>query len=295
MLHDPGKLAVPAEILTKQGPLNSDEWAEVHRHPSVGSDLLRTISPGLDPVAAAVRAHHERWDGRGYPDGLAGANIPLAGRIVAVADVYDALTHPRSYRPNAYTLTAAVEYLTTNAGSHFAPDVIEAFGRMPELRPHDQVGIERKRIAAEFLDEVRRIDRALVELHGRIDDAVKAARTSVTDVFGVGPIVACYLIGYSGDVHRFPSAGHYARYNATAPIEASTGPKKRHRLNPNGNRQLNHAIHIAALGQISHDTPGRAYYLAKQTEGKSRKEAMRCLKRRISVAVHRQLRADTTT
>ena len=137
------------------------------------------------------------------------------------------------------------------------------------------------------------IDRALVELHRRIDDAVKPRRTSVTDVFGVGPIVACYLIGYSGDIRRFPTAGHYARYNATAPIEASSGPKVRHRLNPNGNRQLNHAIHIAALGQISHDTPGRAYYLAKQADGKSRKEAMRCLKRRISDAVYRQLRADT--
>ena len=114
----------------------------------------------------------------------------------------------------------------------------------------------------------------------------------MTDVFGVGPIVAAYLIGYSGDIRRFPSAGHYARYNATAPIEASSGPKVRHRLNPNGNRQLNHAIHIAALGQISHDTPGRAYYLAKQADGKSRKEAMRCLKRRISDAVYRQLRAD---
>ena len=77
-------------------------------------------------------------------------------------------------------------------------------------------------------------------------------------MFGVGPIVAAYLIGYSGDIRRFPTAGHYARYNATAPIEASSGPKVRHRLNPNGNRQLNHAIHIAALGQISHDTPGRA-------------------------------------
>ena len=163
-----------------------------------------------------------------------------------------------------------------------------------KLRPHDPVAIERKRIAAEFLDEVRRIDRTLVELHGRIDDAVKAARTSVTDVFGVGPIVACYLIGYSGDVRRFPTAGHYARYNATAPIEASSGPTKRHRLNPNGNRQLNHAIHITALGQISHDTPGRAYYLHKQTQGKSRKEAMRCVKRRISDAVYRQLRADLT-
>ena len=81
-------------------------------------------------------------------------------------------------------------------------------------------------------------------------------------------------------------------YYATAPIEASSGPKIRHRLNPNGNRQLNHAIHIAALGQISHETAGRAYYLAKQADGKSRKEAMRCLKRRISDAVYRQLRAD---
>jgi transposase len=121
-----------------------------------------------------------------------------------------------------------------------------------------------------------------------------ASRTTVTDIHGVGPIVACYLIGYTGDIARFASAGHYARYNATAPIEASSGPKARHRLNPNGNRQLNHAIHIAALGQISHDTPGRAYYLRKQAEGKTRKEAMRCLKRRISDAVYRQLRANLT-
>jgi transposase len=161
-----------------------------------------------------------------------------------------------------------------------------------KVRPVDAIGIERKRIAVEFLDEVHRIDLALVELHRRIGDAVTISCTSVTDVFGVGPIVACYLIGYSGDVRRFPSAGHYARYNATAPIEASSGPKVRHRLNPNGNRQLNHAIHIAALGQISHDSPGRVYYLAKQAHGKSRKEAMRCLKRRISDAVYRQLRAD---
>jgi transposase len=160
------------------------------------------------------------------------------------------------------------------------------------IRPADAISIYRKQIAAEFLDDVRRHDRALVELHQRIIIAVKAADTTVTDVHGVGPIVACYLIGYSGDVRRFPTAGHYARYNATAPIEASSGPKVRHRLNPNGNRQLNHAIHIAALGQISHDTTGRAYYLAKQADGKSRKEAMRCLKRRISDAIYRHLRTD---
>jgi transposase len=167
-----------------------------------------------------------------------------------------------------------------------------ASAELRKVRPADAIGIERKRIAVELLDEVRRTDLALVELHGRINDAVNASRTSVTDVFGVGPIVACYLIGYSGDVRRFPSPGHYARYNATAPIEASSGPKVRHRLNPNGNRQLNHAIHVAALGQISHDSPGRAYYLSRQADGKSRKEAMRCLKRRVSDAVYRQLCAD---
>jgi transposase len=161
-----------------------------------------------------------------------------------------------------------------------------------KLRPADVIGIERKRIAVEFLDEVRRVDVALVELHERIEHAVKAADTSVTDVYGVGPIVACYLIGFSGDMGRFPTAGHYARYNATAPIEASSGPRVRHRLNPNGNRQLNHALHLGAVTQIAHDTPGRAYYLRKQSDGKSRKEAMRCLKRRISDVVFRQLVAD---
>jgi transposase len=114
------------------------------------------------------------------------------------------------------------------------------------IRPADAIGAERKHLAVELLDEVRRHDRSLIELHQRIITAVRAANTTVTDVRGVGPIVAAYLIGYSGDVRRFPTAGHYARYNATAPIEASSGPTIRHRLNPNGNRQLNHAIHIAA-------------------------------------------------
>ena len=168
-----------------------------------------------------------------------------------------------------------------------------AASELRKVKPEHAIAIERKHLANEFLDEVRRHDRAINELEGRIVTAVRAAHTSVTDVFGVGPIVACYLIGPTGDIGRFASAGHDARYNATAPIEASSGPRVRHRLNPNGNRQLNHALHVAALGQISHDTPGRAYYLEKQAQGKSRKEAMRCLKRRISDAVYRALRADT--
>ena len=120
-----------------------------------------------------------------------------------------------------------------------------------------------------------------------------ASKTTVDHIYGIGPIGAAIIVGRSGDIRRYPTAGHYARHNGTAPLEASSGPKARHRLNPRGDRQLNHAIHTAALTQIAHDTPGRAYYLRKQAEGKTKKEAMRALKRRISDVVYRQLISDT--
>jgi transposase len=101
-----------------------------------------------------------------------------------------------------------------------------AASELRKLRPQDAIGIERKRIACEFLDEVRRHDQALIELRHRIDTAVGAAETTVTDVHGVGPIVAAYLIGYTGNIARFPSTGHYARYNATAP-KGRSGPATR--------------------------------------------------------------------
>lgn len=164
---------------------------------------------------------------------------------------------------------------------------------LARIRATDPMALERKALARDLLAEVRRADRDLTELVSRIQAAVAASASTVTDVFGVGPIVAAYLLGHTGDVARFPSAGHYARYNGSAPIEASSGPTKRHRLNPRGNRQLNHALHMAAVTQVAHDTPGRAYYLRKQAEGHGRKEAMRALKRRISDAVYRQLVADS--
>jgi transposase len=160
------------------------------------------------------------------------------------------------------------------------------------IRPITAIDVERKALARDLLAEVRRHDRELADHLVRVREAVAASGTTLTGLHGVGPIVAAYVLGYSGDICRFPSAGHYARYNATAPIEASSGPVIRHRLNPRGNRQLNHAMHMIAVTQIRHDTPGRAYYQHKQAEGHSRKEAMRALKRRISNAVYRQLVAD---
>lgn len=168
----------------------------------------------------------------------------------------------------------------------------QAARTMSRIQPATTIAAERKALARELLSELRRHDRDLDELAAKIAIAVRASGTTVTEVHGVGPIMAAYIIGHTRDVSRFPTAGHYARYNATAPISASTSGEKRHRLNPYGNRQLNHAMHVAAVTQASHDTPGRVYYLRKIEQRHGRKEALRALKRQISDAVYRQLIAD---
>jgi len=155
--------------------------------------------------------------------------------------------------------------------------------------------VTRERIAAghQLLEEARVLYASRVEVRKRTAETIIASATTVTDVYGIGPLMAAIIIGRVGDIRRFPTSGHFARHNGTAPIEASPGPKKRHRLNPRGDRQLNHAIHMAAVTQISYDTFGRVYYLRKQAEGKTRKEAMRALKRHISDAVYQRLITDT--
>jgi transposase len=161
------------------------------------------------------------------------------------------------------------------------------------VHPVTAVGVERKNLALELVGDIRRLDRAIAGVKARAKVAVAASGSSITDITGVGPIVAALILGHVGDVSRFPNSGHFASYNGTAPIEASSGPKVRHRLNPRGNRQLNHALHIAAIVQMRYDGPGRTYYLRKREEGKSAKEAIRALKRRISDAVYNKLRDDS--
>ncbi len=137
VLHDIGKLAVPGEVLRKQAPLLVEDWAFIKRHPAVGSVVLLSISERLAPVASAVRAHHERWDGTGYPDGLAGTDIPLLGRIVAVADVFDAVTHDRPYRHKRYGQTAAAQLIASGRGTQFDPSVVDALLLVVPIPPID--------------------------------------------------------------------------------------------------------------------------------------------------------------
>ena len=151
----------------------------------------------------------------------------------------------------------------------------------------------RRRLASEILRDVRTLDRKIADLNGHIEAEVEASGTTLTEIFGVGPILAATILGTVGDVARFPTKAHFASYSGTAPVEASSGKVVRHRLSLGGNRHLNYALHMVATSQARSDAPGGAYYRKKLGEGKSRKEALRCLKRRVSDAVYKSLVADT--
>jgi HD domain-containing protein/GAF domain-containing protein len=125
LLHDVGKIAVPDSILSKPGPLTDEEWEVMRSHPVKGEQLVRDTQ-ALAHLASAVRAEHERWDGRGYPDGLAGREIPIASRVTFVCDAYDAMTSDRPYR-RALTRDAARAELHAGTGSQFCPKSTSAF------------------------------------------------------------------------------------------------------------------------------------------------------------------------
>jgi transposase len=160
-------------------------------------------------------------------------------------------------------------------------------------QPTSPVASARHALASELLEDVRRLDAQLKESRRRVIEAVAASKTSLTEVFGVGPVIAAMCIGFTGDVRRFPSADRFAAYNGTAPIEMSSGGHRVFRLSRRGNRRLNHAIHMAAVTQLRHKhSPGRAYYDRKIAEGQSPRMALRSLKRRISDVIYRHLLED---
>jgi ribonuclease P protein subunit RPR2 len=130
LLHDIGKVAVPDAILWKPGPLTDKERALMEQHPLIGAEIVRGIE-FLGPATEVVRSHHERWDGRGYPDGLAGDEIPLAARVFALADVLDALTTERPYRHSS-PLSVAREMIVAESGTQFDPRVVDAFSSIPD-------------------------------------------------------------------------------------------------------------------------------------------------------------------
>lgn len=133
-MHDVGKIGIPDAVLQKPGALDAEEWQIMRQHPSIGADIIGTHTSGVLQMARAVAlGHHEKWDGSGYPNGLAGLAIPLEARIVAIADVFDALTSKRPYK-DAWPAEEAMAFIQSQSGRHFDPDLVEAFiPLLPEL------------------------------------------------------------------------------------------------------------------------------------------------------------------
>ena len=163
---------------------------------------------------------------------------------------------------------------------------------LASVRPRDIAGKTRRRIAAEELAELVAVEAKMKKATAELKAMVLARGSHLMDLHGVGPVVAARILADVGDVARFADRNRFASWTGTAPLDASSGEQNRHRLSRAGNRRMNHMIHIAAISQIRLDTDGRAYYRRKRAEGKKPLEAMRCLKRRISDAIYRQLVAD---
>jgi len=133
-MHDVGKIGIPDRILQKPGPLDKDEWAIMQSHATIGADIIGEHASGMLKVARDIAlSHHEKWDGSGYPGGIAGEAIPLEGRICAIADVFDALTSERPYK-KAWTVPDAVAFMQKQKGQHFDPRLVDLFIELlPEI------------------------------------------------------------------------------------------------------------------------------------------------------------------
>jgi transposase len=160
------------------------------------------------------------------------------------------------------------------------------------VRPRDPAGQARRRVAAELVADLERIYQRKKAADKELTAALKGTGTTLTALDGIGPSGAAGLLAGVGDITRFPDRGHFASWNGTAPIDASSGDHVRHRLSRAGSRQINRVLHIMAVVQLRHATKGRAYYDRKVAAGKTPREAMRALKRRLSDVVFRQMRAD---
>jgi transposase len=168
----------------------------------------------------------------------------------------------------------------------------QAKAMLATVRPRDIAGKTRRRMAAEEIADLVAVDAKLKRIKADLKAAVLDRGSHLMNIYGIGPAGAARVLADVGDVTRFADRNRFASWTGTAPIDVSSGEQTRHRLSRAGNRRMNHLLHIAAIVQIRHDTEGRAYYRRKLADGKTPMEALRCLKRRLSDVVYRQLVAD---
>ena len=168
----------------------------------------------------------------------------------------------------------------------------QAKALLAKVRPRDAAGKARRRVAAELIGDLERIYRRSKNADKELKELLAATGTTLMDLHGIGPSGAARLLVEVGDITRFPDRDHFASWNGTAPIDASSGDQVRHRLSRKGNRQINRVVHIMATVQLRNPTEGRAYYDRRKAEGKTSMEAMRALKRRLSNIVYKTMLDD---
>ena len=183
-----------------------------------------------------------------------------------------------------------LELIPGGAKKHLS--AAQAKALLAKVRPRDTAGKTRRRVAAELIADLERVYRRSKEADKELKELVAATGTTLMDLHGIGPSGAARLLVEVADITRFPNKAHFASWNGTAPIDASSGDQVRHRYSRAGNRQINRVLHIMATVQLRTATEGRAYYERKKAAGKTSMEAMRCLKRRLSDLVYRTMLDD---
>ncbi len=183
-----------------------------------------------------------------------------------------------------------LELLPGGAKTFLSADQAKAL--LASVRPRDIVGRTRRRLAAELIAELAVIDKRIKTADRELGELIDATGSILRELHGIGPANAARLLGDVGDIARFADRGRFASWNGTDPLDASSGDQQRHRLSRAGNRRINRVLHLMALTQLRTDTEGRRYYDRKVASGKTRRETMRCLKRRLSDIVYAQMRAD---
>ena len=227
---------------------------------AMANDSLRSVI--LDPAAQALRLLSDRRDDL------------TAGRTLVINRLHATLVHLVPGGAPASLNAATVARL------------------LASTRPRDQVNRTRREVARDLLVDLRRLDTQIATLEKRIAQAVRDSGSSLTTLFGLGPVLAARILGRVGNISRFPTEAHFASYCGAASIEASSGDTVRHRLSRAGDRTLNHALHMMAITQVRSHPDGRAYYQRKRAAGKSHHEAVRCLKRRLVAIIYRTMTAD---
>jgi transposase len=260
----PAKLAARVRVLSTGHGRKTDEADAI----SVGIAALtatRLNTASVDAAITALRAVVE------HRDDLVKTRTQTVNRLHVL------LTH--------LTPAGATRGLTADR----AADILR------QIRPREPAAKTLRSLAADLVAEIRALDRRIAKAAADITAAVESSGSTLTELSGIGTLNAAKILARVGTIERFRSADAFASYTGTAPIAASSGDVTRHRLSRAGDRQLNCCLHTMAITQISRDTPGRAYYRRKRAAGKSHREALRCLKRRLSDVVYRQLLRDATT